>query len=147
MSQILPHLLLGGKGEAKNRVLLAGKLKVSFSVGHVLTCFTHAVVCMFMCFGGWWTGNFEKTERKVKYILNCTPTRTQDPEAGVPNYFEKEATKPFKYMRIPIFDNKGEDILRTHIPAAIRYIEEGKHYGTVLVHCHKGSYVVECIMR
>jgi protein-tyrosine phosphatase len=83
-------------------------------------------------------------------VLNCTPPRTSDPEAGVPNYFEKEKT--FKYLRIPIFDNKGEDILLTHLPTAIKFIEEGKHYGSVLVHCHKGvsrsvSFVCGYLMR
>ena len=41
----------------------------------------------------------------VKYILNCTPTRNIDPQNGCPNYFEKE--RLFKYLRIPIFDNRG----------------------------------------
>lgn len=31
-------------------------------------------------------------ELKIKYILNCTPTRNVDPEAGCPNYYEKEMT-------------------------------------------------------
>lgn len=86
---------------------------------------------------------------KVKYILNCTPTRSQDTEAGCPNFYEKE--KSFVYRRIPIFDNKGEDLL-AHMTTAFNFIEEGKHYGNVLVHCHKGvsrsaSFVIGYLMR
>jgi protein-tyrosine phosphatase len=85
----------------------------------------------------------------IKYILNCTPPRTLDKENGCPNYYEKE--KSFVYKRIPIFDNKGEDIT-SHLDAAYAFIEEGKHYGKVLVHCHKGvsrsaSFVIGYLMR
>jgi hypothetical protein len=62
----------------------------------------------------------------IKYILNSTPQRSVDPECGCPNYFEKD--KDFVYKRIPIFDNKGEDIV-AHMQTAFRFIEEGKHYG------------------
>jgi hypothetical protein len=86
---------------------------------------------------------------KIKYILNCTPPRTQDPENGCSNFYEKE--KAFVYKRIPIFDNKGEDIM-SHLKTAFDFIEEGKHYGNVLVHCHKGisrsaSFVIGYLMR
>jgi hypothetical protein len=86
---------------------------------------------------------------KIKYILNCTPPRTQDPENGCSNFYEKE--KAFVYKRIPIFDNKGEDIM-SHLKTAYDFIEEGKHYGNVLVHCHKGisrsaSFVIGYLMR
>lgn len=89
------------------------------------------------------------TRNNIKYILNCTPKRTDDPEAGCPNYYEKEGA--FTYKRIPIFDNKGEDIL-PHLETAFRFIEEGKHYGNVLVHCHKGisrssSFVLAYLMK
>ena len=52
-----------------------------------------------------------------------------------PNFFEKE--KHFTYKRIPIFDNRGEDLL-AHMDAVYNFIEQGRHYGAVLVHCHKG---------
>mmetsp|Transcript_2422 Transcript_2422/g.4034 ORF Transcript_2422/g.4034 Transcript_2422/m.4034 type:complete len:227 (-) Transcript_2422:1-681(-) len=86
---------------------------------------------------------------KIKYILNCTPPRTVDPEAGCPNFYEKE--KSFVYKRIPIFDNKGEDII-AHMSAAYNFIEESKHHGNILVHCHKGvsrsaSFVIGYLMR
>lgn len=85
----------------------------------------------------------------IKYILNCTPQRTVDPENGCPNFFEKD--KLFIYKRIPIFDNQGEDIL-SHMETAFKFIEEGKHYGNILVHCHKGisrsaSFVIGYLMR
>jgi protein-tyrosine phosphatase len=87
-------------------------------------------------------------ELNIKYILNCTPKRSNDPEAGCPNYYEKE--KIFVYKRIPIFDNKGEDIMQ-HMETAYKFIEEGKHYGSILVHCRKGvsrsaSYVIGYLM-
>jgi hypothetical protein len=86
---------------------------------------------------------------KIKYILNCTPSRNMDPEAGCPCFFEKEQL--FKYLRIPIFDNRGEDILG-HMESALRFIEEGKHYGGVLVHCLRGvsrsaSFVIGYLMK
>jgi len=85
----------------------------------------------------------------IKYILNCTPPRTLDRENGCPNFYEKE--KSFVYKRISIFDNKGEDIL-SHLETAYNFIEEGKHYGKVLVHCHKGvsrsaSFVIGYLMK
>lgn len=85
----------------------------------------------------------------IKYVLNCTPPRTQDKEAGCPNFYEKE--RLFVYKRIPIFDNKGEDII-SHMDTAFKFIEEGKHYGNVLVHCHSGisrsaSFVIGYLMR
>jgi hypothetical protein len=90
-------------------------------------------------------------KNQIKYILNCTPTRNVDPEAGVPNFFEKGRFSGFTYKRIPIFDNKGEDLV-PHFDAAFRFIEEGSHWGNVLVHCHKGisrsvSFVIAYLIR
>jgi protein-tyrosine phosphatase len=42
-----------------------------------------------------------------------------------------------KYKRIPIFDNKGEEIL-SHMDKAIAFIIQAKHYGNILVHCNQG---------
>ena len=86
---------------------------------------------------------------KIKYILNATPTRSVDPESGCPSFFEKE--KSFVYSRIPVFDNRGEDLLQ-YMDQSFRFIEEGKHYGGVLVHCHKGvsrssSFVIGYLMK
>ena len=89
------------------------------------------------------------SKMKIKYILNCTPQRTDDPESGCPNFYQKE--KLFTYKRIAIFDNIGEDVL-SHMTTAFNFIEEGKHYGNVLVHCHKGisrsaTFVIGYLMR
>ena len=70
-------------------------------------------------------------------------------ESGCPNFYEKE--KLFKYKRIPIFDNRGEDIL-SHINEVFLFIQEGKHYGNVLIHCLKGvsrsvSFVIAYLMK
>jgi len=54
-----------------------------------------------------------------------------DPESGCPNFFEG-TNKSLTYKRIPIFDNRGEDIL-SYMPGAIAFIEQAKHYGSVLV--------------
>ena len=86
---------------------------------------------------------------KIKYILNVTPQRSVDPESGCPSFFEKE--KSFVYNRIPVFDNRGEDLLQ-YMDQSFRFIEEGKHYGGVLVHCHKGisrssTFVIGYLMK
>lgn len=72
---------------------------------------------------------------KINYVLNATPDRELDPVAGCPCFFEKE--KEMTYMRIPIFDNRGEDILG-HMDKAIAFIIQAKHYGNILVHCNQG---------
>lgn len=86
---------------------------------------------------------------KIKYILNVTPPRSLDPESGCPSFFEKE--KCFVYKRIPVFDNRGEDLIQ-YMDQSYRFIEEGKHYGGVLVHCHKGvsrssTFVIGYLMK
>ncbi|CAM9132727.1 unnamed protein product [Choristocarpus tenellus] len=74
-------------------------------------------------------------ELGINRVLNVTPPKTMDPANGVPNFFEKDRTMTYK--RVPIFDNRGEDLLQ-HFEACISFIEQGKFYGSVLVHCHKG---------
>mmetsp|Transcript_1010 Transcript_1010/g.1287 ORF Transcript_1010/g.1287 Transcript_1010/m.1287 type:complete len:445 (-) Transcript_1010:182-1516(-) len=71
----------------------------------------------------------------IKYILNVTPPRSVDPNAGCPNFFEKN--REFTYKRVAIFDNRGESVL-AHLPGCIAFMDQGKHYGNVLVHCNKG---------
>eukprot|EP01040_Poterioochromonas_malhamensis_P009794 gene9794-10637_t len=91
-------------------------------------------------------------QNNIKYILNCTPKRSDDPENGCPNYYEKDIQKySIIYKRIPIYDNRGENIL-PHLDTAYRFIEESRHYGNILVHCHKGisrsvSMVIGYLMR
>ena len=74
-------------------------------------------------------------QNKIVYILNMTPSRDVDPIAGVPNFFKKEGK--FRYARIPMFDNAGENLLK-HLSKAFEFIEQGRHYGNVFVHCKKG---------
>jgi protein-tyrosine phosphatase len=100
---------------------------------------------------------------KITYILNCTPPKrfrklrhfsphsvcSVDPEAGCPNFFEKDSS--LTYKRIALFDNKGEDLLG-HMEAVYQFIEHARHHGNVLVHCHKGisrsaSFVIGYLMR
>jgi protein-tyrosine phosphatase len=71
----------------------------------------------------------------IKSIINCTPKRSDDPENGCSNYYEK--SKQFVYCRIPVFDNRGENILK-YLDMSYKFIEENRHYGNILVHCHKG---------
>ena len=101
-SKLLSHLYLGGKAEAKSKEVL--------------------------------------NDLNIKYILNCTPSRNVDRDAGItsfnaitntssqnyfyysfdvgcPNFFEKE--RSFVYKRIPVFDNRGEDMI-AHFDAAHR---------------------------
>ena len=73
----------------------------------------------------------------ITHVLNCTPPKSEDPETGCPNFFEKDKSAGFVYKRIPVFDNIGEDLL-VHINGAIKFIEQSQHYGKILVHCHKG---------
>lgn len=49
--------------------------------------------------------------------------RSLDPVAGCPNFFEGRSPPPFAYKRIPIFDNRGEDILQ-HMDGAVAFIEQ-----------------------
>lgn len=85
----------------------------------------------------------------VVYILNCTPPKDIDTTAGNNCYFEHENC--FKYKRISVFDNVHQNIL-PFIDEAIAFIDEGKKYGSVFVHCNKGrsrsaSFVIAYIMR
>ncbi|CAM9797640.1 unnamed protein product [Chrysoparadoxa australica] len=85
----------------------------------------------------------------IKRILNVTPDRTTDPVAGCPNFFEKDSS--FTYMRVPIFDHRGENII-VHLEKCIAFIDRGKHHGSVLVHCNKGvsrssSMVLSYLMK
>ncbi|KAG7391722.1 hypothetical protein PHYPSEUDO_003797 [Phytophthora pseudosyringae] len=86
---------------------------------------------------------------RITHILNVTPPKKTDPVAGVPNFFEKDAT--FTYRRCPIFDNKAEDI-SAMLEGCIAFIDQAKYYGRILVHCNKGvsrssSMVVAYLMK
>ena len=88
---------------------------------------------------------------EIKYIINCTPKRSDDRENGCSNYFEKQKEIGLTYQRIPILDNRGENII-PYIEIVYRFIEESRHYGNILVHCHKGisrsvSMVIGYLMK
>lgn len=74
-------------------------------------------------------------ELKITHILNVTPSRTKDPIAGVPNFFLNNDN--FTYKRCAIFDSTSEDITSI-LDGCIAFIEQGRLYGKVLVHCVKG---------
>lgn len=90
------------------------------------------------CFKLYPTKNVRDVLTIFFFVTNLMPASmgrcSTDPASGVANYFEKE--KDVTYKRIPIFDNAGENILE-HIPAVVQFIETGKYYGSVLVHCKK----------
>jgi hypothetical protein len=71
----------------------------------------------------------------VTHILNVTPTRESDPAAGVPCFHQSDAS--LTYRRVPLFDSKAENLLQ-YLPQCIAFINEARHYGSVLVHCLKG---------
>ena len=60
------------------------------------------------------------TQHNIKFILNCTPDRDTDPVAGCPCFFEKDAS--LTYQRVPIFDNRGENLL-AHIEPSVAFID------------------------
>lgn len=54
-------------------------------------------------------------------------------------------------QRVPIFDNRGEDLLG-HMGAAVEFIRTAAHYGAVLVHCNQGrsrsgSFIIGYMMQ
>jgi dual specificity phosphatase 12 len=71
----------------------------------------------------------------IKYIVNCTPPKSIAKAVGVPNFYEKD--RRFTYLRVPVYDDGGENLL-PHLPEVARFINEGKHFGSVLVHCRQG---------
>lgn len=73
-------------------------------------------------------------QKNIKYILNCTPTRT---EGGVPNYYEKDPT--MSYCRLAMLDNSTQ-LLSKHYEAAWEFFEKvrSREDGGVLVHCNMG---------
>jgi protein-tyrosine phosphatase len=70
-------------------------------------------------------------------ISNFAPTASEDRQAGVPNFYENEKETGFVYKRIPIFDNRGENLL-PHLDGAVKFIEQGVHHTSVLCHCYQG---------
>ena len=73
---------------------------------------------------------------KVNHIVNVTPDRVRDPAAGCPCFFQKDSA--FKYMRFPVFDNSAADIMEM-MDECMKFIDSGKYYGSVFVHCNMGA--------
>ena len=71
----------------------------------------------------------------VTRVLNVTPTRSTDPVAGVPNYFERDES--MTYRRCSVFDSSSEN-LSGYFDGCTAFIEQGQFYGAVLVHCVQG---------
>ena len=71
----------------------------------------------------------------VRAVVNCTPSRDVDPNAGCPNFFERDPS--MSYLRLPIFDTPAEDA-GAHADAAADFIRSRLHHGGVFVHCHRG---------
>jgi protein tyrosine phosphatase (PTP) superfamily phosphohydrolase (DUF442 family) len=69
-------------------------------------------------------------------IVNCTPSRTEDPVAGVPNYHES-STRALKYVRVPMNDNGSTPFLPL-LARGVAAVDSARHYGPVLVHCAHG---------
>ena len=92
-AEVLPFLWLGSKKAAKNKALLK---KVCFRLWGLPACRppplthglaappTHTPAPFLLQIG-------------VTHVLNMTPTRTTDPVAGIPNYFEKEKAFEYRY--------------------------------------------------
>ena len=81
----------------------------------------------------------------ISHILNVTPAKEANIQAGVPNYFEK-MTKTFTYKRIPVYDAPTSDLLQ-YADATVSFISTGLHHGSVLVHCQRGvSRSATCII-
>ena len=80
---------------------------------------------------------------KITHVLNCTPRKQTNIEAGVPNYFEKpklSSQKRLNYHRIPIYDapSSVQELQSEHEADIIRFITKGLCHGNVLVHCSRG---------
>lgn len=65
---------------------------------------------------------------RISHVLNVTP--------DLPNAFED--TREFKYLRLPVQDNWGGDLV-SHFPEAFDFIDQAlEEGGNVLVHCLGG---------
>ena len=72
----------------------------------------------------------------ISRVLNCTPSKDEDPRNGVPNFYPKS----FCYKRIPVYDNTASS-LADHFETGVSFMEVAKCYGNVFVHCLQGRCV------
>ena len=81
---------------------------------------------------------------KITHVLNCTPAKETNIEAGVPNYFEHRTfpgqKQRFVYHRIPIYDAPSslQELKSEHASDIVRFVTKGLCHGNVLVHCSRG---------
>ena len=92
---------------------------------------------------------------KITHVLNCTPPKQTNIEAGVPNYFEKHSHSNsiqqqrqqqqqhkvrLVYHRIPIYDSPASlpELKSKHESAIITFVTKGLCHGNVFVHCSRG---------
>ena len=79
---------------------------------------------------------------KITHIVNMTPPKQTNIDAGVPNYFEKAASHPrIRYLRIPIYDTAlgvRELVTEHYEQHIVHFITKGLCHGNVLVHCARG---------
>eukprot|EP00536_Pseudo-nitzschia_multiseries_P008965 jgi/Psemu1/306160/fgenesh1_kg.239_\ len=75
---------------------------------------------------------------KISHILNVTPAKETNIEAGVPNYFENKGR--IHYLRIPIYDapTSVADLGSKYEKTIVQFIAKGLCHGNVLVHCSRG---------
>ena len=67
-------------------------------------------------------------ENKITHILNCGN--------GLKNFYEKEGI--FKYLNIPLYDSKTQD-LQKYVKNINNFIDEGStNNNKVLIHCGEG---------
>ncbi|CAJ1935705.1 unnamed protein product [Cylindrotheca closterium] len=82
--------------------------------------------------------SLEKLERYgISHILNVTPGKEASIQAGVPNFFEKKNL--FRYRRVAVYDapTSAPQLLEA-ADSVVKFISNGLHHGSVLVHCQHG---------
>jgi len=100
--------------------------------------------------------SFEKLERYgISHILNVTPSKEAAIQAGVPNFFEKRDR--FRYKRVAVYDAPtSAPQLFEAAESVVRFISNGLHHGSVLVHCQHGVsrsttcalfYLIRCVLK
>lgn len=73
--------------------------------------------------------------RNVTHVLNLTPSKETNIQAGVPNYFETS----FIYKRVPVYDaSTSVSVLLEAADSICSFIATALCHGSVLVHCQRG---------
>lgn len=80
------------------------------------------------------------------YQRNVTPSKEASIQAGVPNFFEKRDR--FRYKRVSVYDapTSAPQLLEA-ADSVVKFISDGLHHGSVLVHCQHGvSRSTTCVL-